>query len=141
MAKQLNVNLAFTASTDQAKAQLKDLQQQLSSVISSATLKQWEDPNFRNIVVEANKKRMSDPAEKEKIRTLATERMKDPAYRQMASEGAKKQWEDPAYREKRCKKTTINGKEYNSLTEALENENIPKTVYYSNLKKGLYNAE
>ena len=39
MAKQLNVNLAFTANTDQAKAQLKDLQQQLSSVISSATLK------------------------------------------------------------------------------------------------------
>ena len=34
MAKQLNVNLAFTADTSQAKAQLQDLQNQLSKIVS-----------------------------------------------------------------------------------------------------------
>ena len=34
MAKQLNVNLAFTADTGKAKAQLKDLQNQLTQVIN-----------------------------------------------------------------------------------------------------------
>ena len=34
MAKQLNVNLAFTADTGKAKAQLQDLQNQLSQVIN-----------------------------------------------------------------------------------------------------------
>ena len=34
MAKQLNVNLAFTADTGKAKAQLKDLQNQLTQVMT-----------------------------------------------------------------------------------------------------------
>ena len=37
MAKQLNVNLAFTADTSKAKAQLQDLQNQLSQVINQPT--------------------------------------------------------------------------------------------------------
>ena len=37
MAKQLNVNLAFTADTSKAKAQLQDLQNQLSQVINMPT--------------------------------------------------------------------------------------------------------
>ena len=37
MAKQLNVNLAFTADTGRAKAQLKDLQNQLTQVINLST--------------------------------------------------------------------------------------------------------
>ena len=36
MAKQLNVNLAFTADTSQAKAQLQDLQNQLTKIINSS---------------------------------------------------------------------------------------------------------
>ena len=35
MAKQLNVNLAFTADTSQAKAQLQNLQTQLSGLLNS----------------------------------------------------------------------------------------------------------
>ena len=35
MAKQLNVNLAFTADTSQAKAQLQSLQAQLSGLLNS----------------------------------------------------------------------------------------------------------
>ena len=35
MAKQLNVNLAFTADTGKAKAQLQDLQRQLSQIINT----------------------------------------------------------------------------------------------------------
>ena len=38
MAKQLNVNLAFTADTSQAKAQLQSLQTSLTQLISSAQL-------------------------------------------------------------------------------------------------------
>ena len=37
MAKQLNVNLAFTADTGQAKAQLQSLQNQLTQVINMPT--------------------------------------------------------------------------------------------------------
>jgi hypothetical protein len=36
MAKQLNVNLAFTADTGKAKAQLKDLQSQLNNLINAS---------------------------------------------------------------------------------------------------------
>ena len=37
MAKQLNVNLAFTADTGRAKAQLQDLQNQWTKVINTPT--------------------------------------------------------------------------------------------------------
>ena len=37
MAKQLNVNLAFTADTSKAKAQIQDLQNQLTKVINQPT--------------------------------------------------------------------------------------------------------
>ena len=39
MAKQLNVNLAFTADTSKAKSELQSLQNQLQSLMSSATIK------------------------------------------------------------------------------------------------------
>ena len=38
MAKQLNVNLAFTADTSRAKQQIQDLQNQLSSIINMPTV-------------------------------------------------------------------------------------------------------
>ena len=37
MAKQLNVNLAFTADTSKAKAQLQDLQTQLTNLINKSS--------------------------------------------------------------------------------------------------------
>ncbi len=125
--------------------------------VSSCNKERWNDPGYKEKMTEISKERWNDPGYKEKMKVILkkasntpeniekrlamqTDRMKDPHYRRLASEGAKKQWENPEYRESKCKKTTINGKEYNSLTEALENENIPKTTYYRNLKKGKCDA-
>ena len=44
MAKQLNVNLAFTADTGKAKAQLQDLQKQLSSLINNTSTDGFAGP-------------------------------------------------------------------------------------------------
>ncbi len=49
MAKQLNVNLAFTADTSQAKAQLQSLQTQLSGLLNSTNGKSFGNQITRDI--------------------------------------------------------------------------------------------
>ena len=54
MAKQLNVNLAFTADTSQAKAQIKDLQNQLTNLINQPASRGMENGIASNIKEASN---------------------------------------------------------------------------------------
>ena len=53
MAKQLNVNLAFTADTGRAKAQLQDLQNQLTKLMNTS-ISNVSTSGINNSIVEAS---------------------------------------------------------------------------------------
>lgn len=62
--------------------------------------KNWQDPEFREMMLNFLKERGQNPEYIERMRQKTTENWQDPKFREKTISGLKRKWEEPEYREK-----------------------------------------
>jgi len=67
---------------------------------SKLSKKMWEDPEYRENVIESIKMAHNDPEVKKRRSKNSKKMWEDPEHKKLMSESLKKLWEDPEYKEK-----------------------------------------